>query len=549
MRDSAAEVTRLANALHNAQRPVMKLSPDILWIIFEMLRGDHVVLSHTVGGSPVRCPSMPAARAGWVAQVLGVCKYWRHVALHAPSLWTTIMIHLGRRSTVPHPHLSVVNSGGSLLKVAIGVRRHPRAIISEILQQLHRIEHLYLYGRLRLEHQTLLQSPAPQLRALAMHATRQGHARKASAKHYVPLDFFGGDFSSLRSLALSKINSFPNLHWNPINVRQIHLHRLTSAAIRPQSTLFPFLQNIPNLEDLMFSSSFFPLASRDLSRHPRHPLLKLKRLAFVDVNGVYNIMCRLHLPNRIALILWFTDESRGPITFAPDTSFLANIGQAPLEEFTFSYRPEERSHSIRAVNKHSALRIERILCKYSDPVDVFAATYPLLGGATSLWVASNLKRYMFKPAHYQTAFPATRTSRLEKLFLDRSSIVGFLAYIAQPFSEGGLPFPVLQELHVQLSVTSEYTATVLPALAARKFFGNPIPFVHIYWHPPASDPHEQSSRQQRQLSAPDDLAPLVGAFHFHNEARMPRMKQIDVCTSQSGEAWAWPTWATPIVRV
>lgn len=217
--------------LPNSPAPICRLPSEILAAVFECLQQGEEKSSRS--------------QLAWVAidysweNVMLVCRLFRDVAVHSPSLWSTI--DYWRSNPIPRRELYLERSASAPL--------HVRSGTADVAHVWHRVRSAILNT---FQTRTVLDKPSPLLRFLAIKV------------EYYDVDEEGGSTTSLSSLAHSSASLVHlGLEGSEISITDIpfmsSLTSLTLSSIRADVGLIMvarLLKQLPALEDLVLDELY-----------------------------------------------------------------------------------------------------------------------------------------------------------------------------------------------------------------------------------------------------------------------------------------------------
>ncbi|KAI0264863.1 hypothetical protein BC834DRAFT_970435 [Gloeopeniophorella convolvens] len=204
---SAFDTLVVAKRHHNSETHVAKLPADILLSIFEL----HAKLQPPAGATvklddgSATLPSDQSAlsRLGWIVDT-HVCHQWRHIAISAAALWTTIPFKLGQRWV--DTSISRAQSAGLTMQYNFPLDGTVSPLTTRLFSDtLHQVVSLHLAHNAQ-ELQKVVKTlvrPAPLLEKVVFGL----HAKEKTYRNFpvvLPIDLFGGHAPQLRQLLLDR---------------------------------------------------------------------------------------------------------------------------------------------------------------------------------------------------------------------------------------------------------------------------------------------------------------------------------------------------------
>ncbi|PCH42929.1 hypothetical protein WOLCODRAFT_152982 [Wolfiporia cocos MD-104 SS10] len=243
----------------NSKLPAVRIPAEVLTSIFQHILQPQLCDDYPYDGMERWKPLMPNVID--LLPVIGVCSYWREVALHAPALWRSLTI-----TKVHSPHVQLLLSRSQSLKLLVvdqsahdfHVSFLPR--FKDRLQELHWLARYKLTGILDL-------SDYPKLEALSL-------CRYTPARDFAVS--FGTGPAKLRRLSLN------GTHWSP-DISLPNLTYLHLSGYGTREDISHLLSVCPNLEDFVLVS----LNPWDRSRPDRYsgPKIELPKLRRVVIEN------------------------------------------------------------------------------------------------------------------------------------------------------------------------------------------------------------------------------------------------------------------------
>ncbi|KAJ3539367.1 hypothetical protein NM688_g6371 [Phlebia brevispora] len=558
--------------IKNATLPAMRLPPEILGRIFEMVQ---LPLPRD---KPDRCDlqvmrSWPPDNLYQWMNLLLVCRRWHAVAVSHARLWTDIIVpsmrswknrvsssrHLSRLLSNSQPCCLRVSFMNSILPTASGPHE---TVVSDILAHMSRIEELELpVGVDRLsETQNLFPCvPDPATSLKALHLNFSGR-QTSELRGSIPEQWFGGSLPALRSLAISGVA--PSFTYNFHKLKQLRLSGFDFPQVQTQ--LEALLKMNPKLEDLMLTNEIFsssaPLAHFN-TPSMKVSLPKLRKLAFdgVGIETARTILRALTL--RTDLYLHFSKGAispRWPIAL-PDglqlllthPDFLQNITQVQLYLSFISCE-------MHAAGDLSAFTFSSITSHISPP---FYAEHAktVLCNARELWLDGSSDGQRIDELSSSCLRTAQNVTKLY-CHMGLATVLRTLLEAARlPSSaSSSLPLPRLLELHITNleliedmarareggDVLSGFTQPLAKILSARRAKGYPLEVLYLYGPLTCAIPVALQRGDDDDALETMVLEALqrVVRVEFVRTGSPPRMHVPEHCRTQGKGAWEWPAW-------
>ena len=304
----------LLRRYRNTLRPIHRLSPDILALIFlQLVDGQDDPLSSRFGSVP------------W-AYVAHVCYRWRVIALACAGLWTQI------GTMYPAAALAClersVDAPLSLVVHAVADADNSTQVINRVRPHMHRMRHLYIPwthihdddGNMAPFLTSLLEAPAPQLETFHVFHVR------ADGQCFTLPTVFGGNTPRLRILKMSYCS--PRIDRITFgNLRHLYIRGRKRDPISLEvSQLLEILEACPKLEVLVTVKARFVhmlLLKEDdaLLRQVRLDILRRIDMARCSASVAVNLLSRLIVPNcQFRMSVWLEQRSDFRFLFGvPDT--------------------------------------------------------------------------------------------------------------------------------------------------------------------------------------------------------------------------------------
>ena len=535
---SLSRVLLQVRTLRNSTLPVMRLPPDILEIIFSMLQDHFPLPSPIYAFYGIGSPERPYSISPKWLRVMHVCHYWRETALARSSLWTTVS--LKRRADASLLQHYILRSSNRLLSVQINTRdigdESPNAV-RYLLDQLHRIRELNIYGTIYPEeHQLIESSPAPHLETLTMHA----HLRPPDG--ILPCTrlptIFQGETTAVKHFAAYLIHPFSYNHFG--NLRQLHLVNQEYTFGEDYQRFLDAIDSNPHLEDIMLTRVAVDIPNTQITRGRRAHAHSLRRLCFQHMRGtdVGYILSTLDLSAEFTLQV-LTDETQlfGDVTRSCDA--LHALKAVKLHIWN-------RTCDVSGVGSSFAWYIE--MCASAGPEVAKTLGLELsamMGAVEEVWVNDCLDQEDEEndiPPRYSAFFdcffsvaPQLTTLVLQSVMWDE---MGLLRSLVAEDQQVLCPNLSILEIH---GIHAKLWEPLVDFLARRKALGFPVRTLNIFTSSMDSEDALRTFESWQEL-APSQVAPLVETTNLVKVDRCPRLRLPAVCAPRSRGRWDWPSW-------
>ncbi|KAJ8456912.1 hypothetical protein ONZ51_g11843 [Trametes cubensis] len=430
----------LLRRYRNTLRPIHRLSPDILVLIFlQLVDGQDDPLSPRFGSVP------------W-AYVAHVCYRWRVIALACAGLWTQIgtmypaaaLACLER--SVDAPLSLVVHAGADT--------DNSTQVINRVRPHMHRMRHLYIPwthihdddGNMAPFLTSLLEAPAPQLETFHVFHVR------ADGQCFTLPTVFGGNTPRLRILKMSYCS--PRIDRITFgNLRHLYIRGRKRDPISLEvSQLLEILEACPKLEVLVTVKARFvqnqPLEQEgEPFRQIRLDNLRRMDISRCAASVVSNLLRRLVVPNcQLSMDVWIERRSDFKFQFGVPDELCDEHPLRDIRKLQVEYRSSAGGVLIQGMTSiHPFL----IIAKIDPGSDI--GDMPTVSGPILLSLVKTLDLTLL------TEFTITETSFYHPH-------VGFSKDLwIQALSR----MPLLRALHIRLQSISEsgFCRVILSALS------------------------------------------------------------------------------------
>ncbi|KAH9843202.1 uncharacterized protein C8Q71DRAFT_699388 [Rhodofomes roseus] len=424
----------LLQRYRNALRPIHRLAPDILLLIFQGIAEEEDGPLHPSYGS-----------APWV-YLAHVCHRWREIALTCAALWTRLS------TKYPDAALACLERSAdaslSLIVSASATTEAASQVINAALPHAARIRHIYLpsifmeEADLREPLETILRSPAPALEAL--HVYKVGMDGDCFA---LPTMF---DRHTPRLTTLRLAYAYPE----PGSLTYTSLKRLFIKGKKRKpismevSQLLDILEACPELEELRTCKATFTSSAAADSRPP----LRLDNLRVLDISRcsasvVADLFSRLAVPDcatRFSVSL----ERAADFTFRfglPDN--LEETGHLPeITRLHIEYTSANDVVVIHGTTRTSPFQILAAIPQDSDIGEMPTVAGHLLLSIVRTLDLSLLEEFTISETYYHRAH---------------------LGFTRRRWIEVFERMPLLKELHIRIDSINDagFSRAILAALA------------------------------------------------------------------------------------
>lgn len=327
----------LLKRYRNSLRPIHKLSPDILALIFLGLAEDQ---EHPL--------SSQFGSFSW-SYIAHVCHSWRTIALGCAGLWTQL--------STRYPDAAVAcleRSGDAPLSFVVHSRAttsDSKELIDRVLPHMCRVRHLYVpwlhvydeSGNVSALISSLLDAPAPQLETFYVFRVRD------EGICFALPTVFGGNTPRLRILKLAY--TYPLMGRLSFgNLQELYIRgRKRNTITMELASLLDMLEACPSLEVLVTIKSRFvitdPLEREDEPLR-RIRLDKLRRLdiARCAASVVSTLLSRLTIPNcQLSMSVWLERGSDFRFLFGVPDDLCPEHPLRDIRKLAVNYRSSSSS--------------------------------------------------------------------------------------------------------------------------------------------------------------------------------------------------------------
>lgn len=424
----------LLQRYRNALRPIHRLAPDILLLIFESIAEDEDGPLHPSYGS-----------APWV-YLAHVCHQWRELALTCAALWTRIS------TKYPEAALACLERSGdaplSLIVSASATSHAATQVINAALPHVARLRHIYLPSvwmedpDLREPLEGILRDPAPALEAL--HVYKIG---MDSDCFPLPV-MFKGETPRLTTLRLAY--AYPELgSLTYTNLKRLFLRGKKRKPIAMEvSRLLEILAACPALEEFRTYKATFTSSSDTDSLPPlRLDNLRVLDIARCSASVVADLFRRLVVPDCATRFhVWL--ERAADFTFRfglPDS--LEETGHLPgITRLHIEYTSANDVVVVYGRTRTSPFQIIAAIPQDSDIGDMPTVAGPLLLSIVRTLDLSVLEEFTISETYYHRAH---------------------LGFTRKRWTEVFERMPLLKELHIRIDSINDagFSRAILAALA------------------------------------------------------------------------------------
>ncbi|TBU35711.1 hypothetical protein BD311DRAFT_744458 [Dichomitus squalens] len=330
--DSIDYSVALLKRYRNSLRPVHRLSPDIMALIFLELLDDH---DHPLGSTFGSC--------SW-SYLAHVCHRWRAIALACPSIWTQISTRYPEAAltclerSVDAPLTFVIDSRATM--------DNSKDVVDRVLLQMSRMRHLYIPWTLLHDDDGnvsplvsgLIDASAPQLETFYLYRVR------ADGKCFALPPIFGGQTPRLTVMKLSY--SYPQMGSVTFgNLKELYIRgRKRDLITLELAQLLDMLEACPVLEVLVTIKARFvhnqPLEEDDQARRQ----IRLDNMKRIDIarcaaSVVTNLLDRLIVPNcQLRISVWLERRSDFRFTWGVPEELSENHPLRDIRKLQIAYR-------------------------------------------------------------------------------------------------------------------------------------------------------------------------------------------------------------------
>ncbi|KAI0819535.1 hypothetical protein BC628DRAFT_1413667 [Trametes gibbosa] len=431
----------LLKRYRNSLRPIHRLSPDILALIFLGLVEDQ---EHPL--------SSQFGSFSW-SYLAHVCHRWRTIALGCAGLWTQL--------STRYPDAAVAcleRSGDAPLSFVVHARAttsDSKELIDRILPHMCRMRSLYVpwlhvndeSGNVSALLSSLLDAPAPQLETFYVFRVRD------DGLCFALPTVFGGNTPRLRILKLAY--TYPQMgRLSFSNLKELYIRgRKRNTITMELASLLDMLEACPSLEALVTIKSKFiitdPLEREDEPLR-RIRLDKLHRLdiARCTASVVSTLLSRLTIPNcQLSMSVWLERGSDFRFLFGVPDDLCLEHPLRDIRKLNVTYRSSSSSVVIDGTTSVHPFQIIATIGQITNIGDMPTHSGPLLLSIAKTLDLALLEEFTIAETAYYHPH------------------VGFSKDIwVQVFAR----MPLLRKLHIRLqSITdSGFCRVILSALSA-----------------------------------------------------------------------------------
>ncbi|PCH44298.1 hypothetical protein WOLCODRAFT_123318 [Wolfiporia cocos MD-104 SS10] len=491
------------SSIMNARASIAVLPDDLIQEIFELVVCSAFRIAGSNPHSQSECDSVCSGDISHIPiQLSHVCRYWRHLALSYPKLWSyhNLSAHSSRFVT----RQLLARSGNSPLYAKIvgprTVWESTEALVRLALDlslHAHRFAEVFIVHFLPETMKEVLApfaTPAPNLRYLVVDA-------EVLIDHRA---LFLGWMPSLREICISNVR----MPWPPLS----NLCRLELLVPMPPSfpELYKTMEQSPQLEVLslvfdVLSSSFEPFSA------PRIELPKLRKLSLSSLNshssGVLLLLSHLAFPATTEVKIHLpVHATRHLSDLCPSLQSIASR----IEDLDLQYSSSYGENNIFMQSTSSPFRLwwcwEGMLGNPAslDHMGLAAAAFPSLRSLA-------VRVYSFDTYIVKWAEVLKHAPSIEHLRIDfqsfRDVTARCLLHGLTDDTDGSVNCPKLS--HLELLRFTDHDAdlwpVVLRAMTIRKSQGAPVRFLEV------------TARRPLEFALADSMRCVVDKFIFHRK--------------------------------
>ncbi|KAL1944699.1 hypothetical protein VTO73DRAFT_3129 [Trametes versicolor] len=442
----------LLKRYRNSLRPIHKLSPDILALIFLELVDDE---DNPLGGQ--------FGAFSWT-YLAHICYRWRAIALDCAALWTQLS------TRYPEAALTCLErSGDAPLSFVVHYRAtvsNAKALIDRVRPHMYRMRHLYVpwtavnddSGNITELLSSLLDADAPQLETFYVYRFR------ADGACFTLPTVFGGHTPRLRVLKLAYscphmgCVSFSNLR--ELFIRGRKRHAITMELAR----LLEMLEACPLLEVLVTVKSSFVITEPLELEQDGEPLrqIRLDNLRRLDISRcaasvAATLLSRLIVPNcQLSMSVWLERGSDFRFLFGVPVDLCADHPLRDIRKLQVAYRSSGSAVVLDGSTRAHPFQITATIGQGSNIGDMPTMSGPLLLSIAKTLDLSLLEEFTIAETSYY--HPHVGFSKdLWVQVLARMPILRTLHIRLQSITDSGFCRVVLSAL----SATEEFTGRVV----------------------------------------------------------------------------------------
>ncbi|OSD08591.1 hypothetical protein PYCCODRAFT_1429644 [Trametes coccinea BRFM310] len=444
----------LLKRYRNSLRPIHRLSPDILALIFlSLVEEDAHPLSSQFGA------------ASWT-YLAHVCYRWRAIALGCGALWTQLS------TRYPEAALACLErSGDAPLSFVLHARAtsgDSKEVVDRVRSHMNRMRRLYIPwthihdedGNMSELVSLLIEAPAPQLETFYVYRVR------AEGDCFALPTVFGGQTPRLRVLKLSY--SYPQIGRVSFgNLRELYIRGKKRDLITMEvSRLLEILEACPALEIFVTIKARF-IMSAPLD-HDDEPLrqIRLDNLRRIDISRCSafvgaSLLRRLIVPNcQLSMSVWLERRTDFRFIFGVPDELCDEHPLRDIRRLHVSYRSAGGSVLIEGVTSAHPFQIVASIDSNTAIGDM-----PTVSGQILLSIARTLD-----------------LSLLEEFTISETSFyhphVGFSKEL---WTQVLARMPLLRKLHIRLQTITDsgFCRVVLSALSTADEVTGRLPCPHL----------------------------------------------------------------------
>ena len=392
--DSLDFSVALLKRYRNSLRPVHRLSPDILALIFLELLEDHDHPLNTTFGS-----------CSW-RYLAHVCHRWRAIALLCSSLWTQLSTRYPEAAlnclerSVDAPLTFVVDPSATTDR--------SKELIDRILPHMSRMRHLYIPwthlhdddGNVSQLLSGMLDASAPQLETFYLYHVR------ADGKCFALPTIFGGNTPRLSILKLTY--SYPLMgSVSFANLKELYIRgRKRDLITMELSQLLEILEASPVLEVLVtFKARFVHNQPLEENEQPLRQI-RLDNLRRIDVarcsaSVVETLLSRLILPNcQLRMSVWLERRSDFRFLFGVPDALCDGHPLRDIRKLQIAYRSTGSGVIIEGMTGAHPFQIIATIPQGSDIGDMPTVSGSLLSSIAKTLELSLLEEFTISETQY-----------------------------------------------------------------------------------------------------------------------------------------------------
>ncbi|KAI0748520.1 hypothetical protein C8Q80DRAFT_744096 [Daedaleopsis nitida] len=455
--DSLDQSVALLKRYRNSLRPIHRLSPDILALVFvDLVRDYDVPLSSTFGS------------CSWT-YFAHVCYRWRAIALACSSLWTQVSTRYPDAAltclerSVDAPLTFVVDYQANVT--------NSKDIVDRILTQMSRVHRIYIPwmhlhgddGNVSQLLSTLIDAPAPNLETFHLYHVRN------DGKCFALPPIFGGNTPRLSSLKLCY--SYPRMGCvTYTNLKELYIRgRKRDLITMELSQLLQILEAAPVLEVLLTVKARFIMNDQpeDGEQPPRQ--IRLDNLRRIDIarcsaSVTTSLLSRLIIPNcHLRISVWLERRSDFRFLFGIPDSLSEGHSLRNIRKLQVAYRSAAGGVIIGGMAGGHPFQVIATVAQGTDIGDMPTVSGPLLLHIAKTLDLSQLEEFTIAETQYYHPHIGFSKEIWQQVLTQMSSL-RTLHIRLQNITDSGFCRVILSALSTPDAITGKLTCPLLETI-------------------------------------------------------------------------------------